>query len=703
MGICDKSKNFSSLTFSLKNILVVRRGISSTFTQEQPSYFELIKNTLTVLSKTTALIGIGIIGSAVFRYNEFPLHFYIICITLSFVIYTLSISQVLHLSQNAKLNSIAGAAALYSSACTFSTIFSLFTALISVSGITIMLAIFLTTEIITHNFSYIPPLLTVPIIFGICFMSCIWFVRKREVSYHWAKLSFASILILMSLLNLTLNFDKTSNVITKGFQIPFHLSATVFYEALTVISVSLLSLFCATASDPNVLKAKKNGKTTKSVTLWPLILSNGIGLCLNLIISMLLQKQILSIFFSDLLIENVVARTAIGVIFVLSILIQSFEYFDSAHNLLYEFFKPLTEETLLSLKSVYFREFLLGTLVSSISYFIDSSVKGSVNVMVCIFGLALSVPFLIMPVVYMTSLYRKSEKSIGIGYLVSCLLTSCMGITLTISNVFGLASTQNPFIQWLAILFIRDFFILTIFSVLIYFICMVLDVIVYRPQTILPLKHRTIRDIGTVTYGKNYMAEIVITICAVATFAPSVSNLIYTIRDNSGLYENGFLIAADYFLRIFIHEDIIHLLFNGLCIYYWGKKISSEIGPFHFLAFFLVSGLFSGLGANILFAYLQLTLISGIGASGAGFALFAKYIFEKGIIYKFKFIPVSGHEYMIYTILLCTVLILTRIIPRISHEAHLSGFIFGIFCWSVSIELWKLRDKIHRKLIAQND
>lgn len=671
---------------------MVKRGISGTSSSNSNSITKSSKKAGGFLLKTISLLGIGILGSCVFQYEQYPLYFYVLCVTLGFIIYTFSIMQISYLSQKAKLNSIVGVAALNSPSCTLYSVFSLFLALISVAGVTFRLSASFTVLLLKIS-GYSSSYPSIPIVFGIFYLPFILFVKRRDIVYSWARYSFAAILIAMSLFNLFTNFKTVKSSITNELSIPFVLSIEVFKEGLTVVGMTLLSLFCVTISDPDTLKAKKSIKNNEMPpSVGSLLLSNGVGLSINLFVIILLRNQILSIFLSDS--EKI---SILFLLLILSVLIQSCEYLDRSHNLIFDFFKPLTDETLKSLKSLYFRQLLLIGLVFSISFFIGKDIEGSVNSMCYIVCLCLSIPFLVFPPIFMFLKHRKSDEKIEIFYWIPCLLTFSFGIILTFSNIFGLTSVQSGRIFKLMILSSRNLIILTITSISVYAVCLILDVFFYRPQTILPIGHRTIRTSESVVYGKNYMAEIIIILCFAATYIPSVRNFVDYYNDNI------FLIAPNYFLKIFIHSDIVHIIMNSSCIYLWGRNISNEIGPFHFLAFFIVSGLIAKVGANILYIHTRTQFITGIGASGVIFALFAKKLFIEGIIYEFIFFPVSGHEFLFFTILICSVLVLTRLVDFISHEGHLSGFIFGIFFWSVSAKLWTLRERLHKTFLAKTE
>lgn len=77
-----------------------------------------------------------------FTYNEkYPLHFYVLSIGLAFIIHILSLMLIQKLSVNSRLRSVVGVSAITGSAFTYLSIFSIFSALVTMSGISIKYSI----------------------------------------------------------------------------------------------------------------------------------------------------------------------------------------------------------------------------------------------------------------------------------------------------------------------------------------------------------------------------------------------------------------------------------------------------------------------------------------------------------------------------------------------------------------------------------
>ena len=219
---------------------------------------------------------------------------------------------------------------------------------------------------------------------------------------------------------------------------------------------------------------------------------------------------------------------------------------------------------------------------------------------------------------------------------------------------------------------------------------MILDVYFYPPKVSYPINHRTLADLEAIKYGENYMTEMIIGMFVLFTIF---------CRPNILATQNYFLEVLYIIPRTFIHQDLLHLMFNSLTFYPVGKLLSAEIGPFHLLAFLIVSNIFSYLLARIIELHLHSAIFySMIGASGAIFAILAKYFTNRFMIFKVFWINLTGYEHGIYSILISILLLLTDLIPYVSHSGHLSGIVFGIFAWDLSIKAWKFRDLIHKKM-----
>jgi len=132
---------------------------------------------------------------------------------------------------------------------------------------------------------------------------------------------------------------------------------------------------------------------------------------------------------------------------------------------------------------------------------------------------------------------------------------------------------------------------------------------------------------------------------------------------------------------MFLHGSIMHLLLNMLVFFFVGDDCERSIGSSRFLAFYLTSGIFSGL----FYAYLNsASYTPTIGASGAIFGILAAYavLFPfRRVIAFFGFIPIPlpAILFVFLLVFLETTYAISGGLPYVAHTAHLGGFVSGVF------------------------
>ncbi len=115
---------------------------------------------------------------------------------------------------------------------------------------------------------------------------------------------------------------------------------------------------------------------------------------------------------------------------------------------------------------------------------------------------------------------------------------------------------------------------------------------------------------------------------------------------------------------IFMHQGIMHILFNGYSIWVLGTLMERVMGPGRFLALFLISGLAGSLGVMLLNPN---GLV--VGASGAVFGLFgALFVMNRGF---------GGSNVSLLAIVGIN-LVMGFIIPGVAWQAHVGGLIGGL-------------------------
>ena len=121
---------------------------------------------------------------------------------------------------------------------------------------------------------------------------------------------------------------------------------------------------------------------------------------------------------------------------------------------------------------------------------------------------------------------------------------------------------------------------------------------------------------------------------------------------------------------IFAHGSIWHILFNMISLYFLGSFFIRAAGERNFLAVFFLGGL----AGNILFALLANPFSTGIGASGAVFALGgALAVMVPRVPVFIFFIPIPVPLWVAIIIFF-----LLSFLPSIAWQAHLGGLLLGV-------------------------
>jgi len=121
---------------------------------------------------------------------------------------------------------------------------------------------------------------------------------------------------------------------------------------------------------------------------------------------------------------------------------------------------------------------------------------------------------------------------------------------------------------------------------------------------------------------------------------------------------------------MFVHGSIWHILFNMISLYFLGSFFIRAAGEKSILAVFFLGGL----AGNILFALLANPFSTGIGASGAVFALGgALAVMVPRVPVFIFFIPIPVPLWVAIIIFF-----LLSFLPNIAWQAHLGGLLLGL-------------------------
>jgi len=128
----------------------------------------------------------------------------------------------------------------------------------------------------------------------------------------------------------------------------------------------------------------------------------------------------------------------------------------------------------------------------------------------------------------------------------------------------------------------------------------------------------------------------------------------------------------------FLHGDFWHIFFNMFFLYLFGNNVNDKLGHIGYLCFYLVGGVFAGIGHTILHAAPVLGASGAVAAvTGAYLVLFPQTLIT--VIYWFIFIgriEVPALYFIAFKLIL-----IDNIIARggwnIAYDAHLAGYAFG--------------------------
>lgn len=132
---------------------------------------------------------------------------------------------------------------------------------------------------------------------------------------------------------------------------------------------------------------------------------------------------------------------------------------------------------------------------------------------------------------------------------------------------------------------------------------------------------------------------------------------------------------------MFLHANLLHLGMNMLFLLITGDGCERAMGSSRFLVFYLICGVLSGL----FHVYMnEMSSVPTIGASGAIFGVLAAF----AILFPFRWlislfglipVPIPAIIFAFLTILIETAYVASGEVPNVAHEAHLGGFLAGVF------------------------
>lgn len=160
---------------------------------------------------------------------------------------------------------------------------------------------------------------------------------------------------------------------------------------------------------------------------------------------------------------------------------------------------------------------------------------------------------------------------------------------------------------------------------------------------------------------------------------------------------------------MFMHDSLMHILFNMLGLIFFGTSIEQAMGTRTFVGYYLLCGvggaLFGYLLSLLSLAGLQFNLGLTVGASGALFGLlYACYrYFPDATVLIFFILPVKIIYVLIFISLFSFLSLFERSGSYVAHYAHFGGLLSGflIFRYGDKVQMWKRDMKERREKRAE--
>lgn len=147
------------------------------------------------------------------------------------------------------------------------------------------------------------------------------------------------------------------------------------------------------------------------------------------------------------------------------------------------------------------------------------------------------------------------------------------------------------------------------------------------------------------------------------------------------------------FTYMFLHADILHILFNMFALWMFGCVVENVLGQKKFLIFYVVCGIGAGLFQEIaqfaeLFLSVDPKLGTTVGASGATFGILLAFgmLFPEQRIFIFPFpVPIKAKWFVVLYAALEIFQTIKISNDGVAHLAHLGGMAFGY----IMIRYWR--------------
>lgn len=172
----------------------------------------------------------------------------------------------------------------------------------------------------------------------------------------------------------------------------------------------------------------------------------------------------------------------------------------------------------------------------------------------------------------------------------------------------------------------------------------------------------------------------IISLCTLSFFLEMVPGIGYIYID-AFQFDPNYLVTRPWTLvtYIFLHNGLLHLLFNMLVLYFFGTALEKRVGNRQLLAIFFTAGILSAIGYTFLSRpVFNISPVPMVGASGAIYGVFAALtMLEPDIRVYVYFVPMKLKYALVLFALLDFLMVNSS--DMIAHTAHLSGLFVGLY------------------------
>jgi len=130
----------------------------------------------------------------------------------------------------------------------------------------------------------------------------------------------------------------------------------------------------------------------------------------------------------------------------------------------------------------------------------------------------------------------------------------------------------------------------------------------------------------------------------------------------------------------FMHGSFGHLLFNSLCLFFFGRPLESMLGKRQFLSLYLLSGFVGGVVQILLGLVSDRFGGATVGASAGLCGLVAAFAMlnPRSTFYLFFILPIRAVYFLPLMVAMTVLFILLPGDDNVAHGAHLGGIIAGV-------------------------